>query len=1053
MIDFVRYRKFFYIITGVLLVVTIAALVAPPRLPWGLEFTSGSSMDFQFASEPEGATVQNVKEKIVALGPEYRGSVVQAVGERGYFIRIPRIEADLAPVVKQKLNDPNATITTLDGNNDLAMVVSFNEPVPESVVRGALGGDAAGLKVSKVGQAQYLVSVRGKSEADLQTTIKSLEKTYGPIETQTFQGADNMATMLDFGPAVPPDEFANKLTDLEKTLASTKVAQNGYLVVGSNVPRSAKDSLVSTMEGAFGRSKTTVFDQAGDMAMVLTFASAPDIGALRNELVNQQAFTAQAVPIGEKQILVVAKDLKTDLQDKIFTALKTKFGDVQRSSFNFATGVAEVLDFGPTPNEVQVRQFVTQVNPNAVVVAVDNHTFFVGGQAIAEDKRGAIVTALENSFGLAKQSPVDFTKFAPIQIRFADPVQLTDVQKSLAIIPVMDAVGNRATVYAVAPGTFLLVGPGLADDGQQAVISDIEGAVGTIQKAAFDAPDVLHIALDFGPATSLLDVREEAAKADPNVALESIDNNKYLLVASDMPLDRQPAILSALEQKYGPAKRVLFNRPEDMILIVKFAKDTDIGAVRSAVSNAGLTGATVAQDKNGTYDIVANNISADRREDFFVNLKIQSGDFTHRYLDLAKGMAVGMDFGDTPDLATLRAAIKDAGFSNVYAQSAGQSGFFVGGHGISQAKQGELLKAIENKFGPATRRPFPTANDLAAIVTVVDVEKASRVVSQTVIAQKFGPNEFFLGAANIPVARREQVFSALQGGFGTMQQTPFDFATGVAATVNFTNPVEPEQVKNALEPAGYLNMSVESRNAGKTSYFIRSDRPEAGQRNLIVNTMEKAYTTKVDPASVEFSFVDAEIAQRSVLNTLLAVAASSVGILLYVWYAFRKAPKAFRYGVATLIALLHDVLIVIGAFAILSKFHHVEIDSLMIIGILAVIGFSVNNTIVVIDRIRENLGRFPNRSFGETVNISLNETLSRNLNTTVTTTLAIMAVLFFGGPTIFNFMLVLLIGIVAGLYSSLFLAAPFLVSWDRGELSVRRKSSASPAGGPAIAHS
>ena len=190
--------------------------------------------------------------------------------------------------------------------------------------------------------------------------------------------------------------------------------------------------------------------------------------------------------------------------------------------------------------------------------------------------------------------------------------------------------------------------------------------------------------------------------------------------------------------------------------------------------------------------------------------------------------------------------------------------------------------------------------------------------------------------------------------------------------------------------------------------------------------------------TLEFSSVDAEIARRSILNTFWAVLAGTLGILVYVWWAFRRVSRPFRFGIAAILALVHDVLIVLGAFGVMAKFLNVEINSLMIVGILAIIGYSVNNTIVVFDRIRENVVRHPGRDFEVSVNVSLNETLSRNLNTSLTTTTAILAVILFGGPTIRDFMLVLLIGILAGTYSSLFLASNFLVSWEKGELRLPR---------------
>jgi preprotein translocase SecF subunit len=185
---------------------------------------------------------------------------------------------------------------------------------------------------------------------------------------------------------------------------------------------------------------------------------------------------------------------------------------------------------------------------------------------------------------------------------------------------------------------------------------------------------------------------------------------------------------------------------------------------------------------------------------------------------------------------------------------------------------------------------------------------------------------------------------------------------------------------------------------------------------------------------VSNSSVDPAVASDAVRNAILSVVAASVFILLYIWFAFRKVAKPWRYGACALIALLHDVLVVLGIFSILGVLFKIEIDSLFITALLTVIGFSVHDTIVVFDRIRENMQRRGNETFEEVVNASLVQTMTRSLNTSLTVLLTLLTLtLFDSGTSVFTFTLALLIGILSGTYSSIFNASMLLVMWEKGE--------------------
>ena len=182
-----------------------------------------------------------------------------------------------------------------------------------------------------------------------------------------------------------------------------------------------------------------------------------------------------------------------------------------------------------------------------------------------------------------------------------------------------------------------------------------------------------------------------------------------------------------------------------------------------------------------------------------------------------------------------------------------------------------------------------------------------------------------------------------------------------------------------------------------------------------------------------FSSVGPVIGKEVASKATLAVTASALGILLYIWFAFRGVQHAFRYGVAAVTAMLHDVLVVIGVAAIMGHFFKWEIDSLFLTALLTVIGFSVHDTIVVFDRIRENAGIYRRLEYEKVVNHSIIQTMTRSINTQLTVMLCLLALALLGGVTTRHFVITLLIGVFSGTYSSVFNAAPILVVWENRE--------------------
>jgi preprotein translocase subunit SecF len=195
--------------------------------------------------------------------------------------------------------------------------------------------------------------------------------------------------------------------------------------------------------------------------------------------------------------------------------------------------------------------------------------------------------------------------------------------------------------------------------------------------------------------------------------------------------------------------------------------------------------------------------------------------------------------------------------------------------------------------------------------------------------------------------------------------------------------------------------------------------------------MSKEFDSKTE--IVRFDTVGPTIGQEIAVRAAETVGLAALGILLYITWAFRKIPNAFRYGTAAILAMLHDVAVVVGMEALFGHFLGWEVDSLFLTALLTVIGFSVHDTVVVFDRIRENSQIHRNLAYDRIVNHSLVQTLGRSVKTQFTVMLTLLALVLFGGVTIFHFTVILLVGIFSGTYSSIFNAAQILVVWEYKE--------------------
>lgn len=256
-----------------------------------------------------------------------------------------------------------------------------------------------------------------------------------------------------------------------------------------------------------------------------------------------------------------------------------------------------------------------------------------------------------------------------------------------------------------------------------------------------------------------------------------------------------------------------------------------------------------------------------------------------------------------------------------------------------------------------------------------------------------------------------------------------DFKGGMRAELEFADSVDSDQVLRELQSKGYVGVVVQPVNDKKI--VIKTEDLSEEQTAKFKEELKAKFGDFQELGFVKVGpTLGDELLRKAYWQIVLVV----IGIVLYISYAFRKIGKmtkkggisAWKLGMATIIALTHDLIIPMGAFAILGKYYGVEIDSLFVTALLTILGFSVHDTIVVFDRIRENLQKYPYQSLQNIIDFSVISTMARSVNTSSTLIFVLIAMLLFGGQTIFYFLFALLVGVFFGTYSSIFIASPIL---------------------------
>ncbi len=258
-----------------------------------------------------------------------------------------------------------------------------------------------------------------------------------------------------------------------------------------------------------------------------------------------------------------------------------------------------------------------------------------------------------------------------------------------------------------------------------------------------------------------------------------------------------------------------------------------------------------------------------------------------------------------------------------------------------------------------------------------------------------------------------------------------DFTGGTSWEIQFQRPVDTQEVRSVLSDNGYTDSVVQTSEDNTILIRMKELKESSPEKAAIESDFRERFG---DFTELQIETVGPTVGNAIRNRAVVAVVLASIGVLAYIAWAFRNTDSPVLYGSFAIVAMLHDVIFVLGVFSILGWIADVEVDSLFVTAILTVMGFSVHDTIVVFDRIRENLARRISPTFEETVNFSVAQTMVRSLNTSLTVILTLAALYLFGGESTRWFVFALLIGVAAGTYSSIFNASQLLVSWRNGEI-------------------
>lgn len=388
-------------------------------------------------------------------------------------------------------------------------------------------------------------------------------------------------------------------------------------------------------------------------------------------------------------------------------------------------------------------------------------------------------------------------------------------------------------------------------------------------------------------------------------------------------------------------------------------------------------------------------------------------------LEFSSGTTMTLLFKNHVEQGDLRTSMADLGYPDAIIQSSAQDAFLLQGLTLSSLQserdqqEQQLVNNLQTQFNTTIRiAEFASAGNTTSGNTTLGNETAGN----------------------------ETLGNTTQGNETLGNETQGNATSGnMTLALIFGKPVAPSDLSSEFGTLGYTGVTINQTTLD--SYLVRTKTISTAEQAQIQQALDK----KFGPMDfLDFNTISPDVSGQRVRYNIYAIIAASVAILLYMAWAFRKLPSPFKYGMCAIAAVLHDVLIMLAVFAIFR----IEVDSMFIIAILTIVGFGVTNVIVVFDRLRESKVVESRFDLATRMNMGITETITRSINTSLTVLITLFALFAFGGSTIHNFVLALIVGVLASTYSSLAIAPQLLVSWEKGDfgklfswLPIRRQQS------------
>lgn len=291
---------------------------------------------------------------------------------------------------------------------------------------------------------------------------------------------------------------------------------------------------------------------------------------------------------------------------------------------------------------------------------------------------------------------------------------------------------------------------------------------------------------------------------------------------------------------------------------------------------------------------------------------------------------------------------------------------------------------------------------------------------------------YLISAALIIPSIIAMIYSTIQ--FGSPVRLSIDFRGGSVFVVQFEEEASETAIREVYTDFGMDDPIIQQLgDLTDNRWQVRAGTLTADEQVALRAALEER-VAPIDENQSTLDVVSPAIGTEVTRAAFLAVLGAGVVVLTFIWFAFRRVPNPVRYGTSAIVAMLHDVIVTLGVMSLMGILFGWEADALFLTAMLTVVGFSVQDSIVVFDRIRENQPKYRNEDYETVVNRSVLETIHRSLATQINAVFVMVAILLFGGATIKQFIAILLIGLLSGTYSSIFTAVPLLVSWEKGEL-------------------